>query len=166
MENKKLENLLIGLTLSLVVLIVLALLVRATCFSYVENYQVAYLFDKRTGNINKMVNEDGSLKIGYVFNKPVIEEVYTVDTRPIQICISANSRVLNCKLVSFNPDGYDLFISWHGIGNYNNSEGSLRFKDILMSYAFDPNVGQDNYPFLNILKTNDIINKNVKDSIQ
>ena len=142
--------------------------------NFIENYEAAFMFDRNVGKIVPMYNKPDSLsdiefenlpdslktrKIGWVITKPIIQKVYTVDTRPFQICISANSRVLNCKLISFNPTGYEKFFDWHGIKNYplnsmnsssNTNNGDL--KDILMSYAYDPN--NYNYEFLNIIKPN------------
>ena len=86
----------------------------------------------------------------------------------MQICLNANMRVLNCKLVQFNPDGVDpvtkqkgleLFLSWHGRSNYEgpgnassagtSSTSTTVFSDILKSYAYD-GTGKE-YPFLKIL---------------
>ncbi len=72
---------------------------------------------------------------GYVVTPPFVTKVYTIDTRPEQRCIKSgraavNQRVLNCKLVSFNPLGLDEFITLHGVQTGNVS-------DILEPYAFD-----------------------------
>jgi hypothetical protein len=64
----------------------------------------------------------------------------------MQVCINANSRVLNCKLVEFNPEGFETFIAWHGRGNYRQ----MNLEDILMSYAYDPS--NKKYNFLTIKK--------------
>jgi hypothetical protein len=123
-----------------------ALLYRALFWTFVDNYEFAYRFDAIGGSLEPLVNSDGSPVHGYVFSWPFIERIHTIDTRPMQVCINANSRVLNCKLVHFNPDGFALFLKWHGRGNY----GSFELKDILMSYAYDPS--QSSYPFLSVLK--------------
>ncbi len=84
----------------------------------------------------------------------------------MQVRISANSRVLNAKLVQFNPDevdpdtgmrGLELFLSWHGRGNYDgpNVSGSsfassTPFSDILTSYAYEGS--GKSYPFLTIIR--------------
>jgi hypothetical protein len=64
----------------------------------------------------------------------------------MQVTINANNRVLNAKLVQFNPKGFKTFIAWHGNSNYEQ----INLKDILMSYAYDPT--NKSYDFLTILK--------------
>lgn len=123
-----------------------ALLYRGLFWTFVDNYEFAYRFDALGGKVEPMVNPDGTPSHGYVFAWPLVERIHTIDTRPMQVCINANSRVLNCKLVQFNPDGFALFIKWHGRGDYDD----LRLKDILMSYSYDPS--QASYPFLTIQK--------------
>lgn len=124
-------------------IIVLGLLALATFrigwVDYVENYQLGYKFDSRTGT-TEVLNHTG-----YVVNPPIVVSVYGIDLRPRQVCISANSRTLNCKLVKFNPEGLDLFLSWHGNGNYN-----ANLDDILKSYAYE-GAGKT-YPFLTVLR--------------
>lgn len=128
------------------ILLIGALFYRALFWTFVDNYEFAYRFDAIGGNLEPLVNPDGSPVHGYVFAWPLVERIHTIDTRPVQVCINANSRVLNCKLVHFNPDGFSLFLKWHGRGNY----GSFELRDILMSYAYDPS--QSSYPFLSVLK--------------
>lgn len=127
-------------------LILLALIARGLCLTFVDNYEFAYKFDKVTGTTEPLINPDGTYVRGYVFQRPFVDAIHTIDLRPFQICISANSRVLNCKLVRFNPKGFKTFIDWHGRADYSkeNLEG------IFMSYAYDP-AGTD-YPFLLIDK--------------
>ena len=111
-----------------------------------DNYEFAYRFDALTGNVEALKNKDGSPRHGYVFAIPFIENIHTIDMRPMQVCISSNSRVLNCKLVNFDSKGYELFIKWHGRDDYSKE----KLESILMSYAYDPS--QSSYPFLKIQK--------------
>lgn len=136
----------IKLGVAFAALLIVALLYRAMFWTFVDNYEFAYKFDAIGGEITAIKNPDGSPKQGYVFSWPLIERIHTIETRPMQVCINANSRVLNCKLVHFNPDGFELFISWHGRGNYRG----MNLEQILMSYAYDPS--QANYPFIKIMK--------------
>lgn len=130
--------------------LVSALFIRGACFTFVDNYEFAYKFDKVTGVTEPLINKDGSFVRGYILQRPFVDAIHTFDLRPFQICISANSRVLNCKLVRFNPKGFKTFIDWHGRGDYEREN----LRDIFMSYAYDPN-GND-YPFLIVDKgTND-----------
>jgi hypothetical protein len=74
--------------------------------------------------------------------------VHKLDLRPYQITISANQRVLNAKLVRFNPDGLAKFIEWHGrnAGDFTNN-----LLEILKCYAFDKANGED-CPFLTVIQ--------------
>lgn len=131
-----------------VLLLLVLILVRVMFFNFVDSYELGYKFDKRTGELTRLH------KTGYIFSPPFVVSVKHVDLRPVQVCINANQRVLNCKLVQFNPDGLELFLSWHGRKNYDISSisttGDGSFTDILRSYAYS---GADqHYPFLTIKK--------------
>jgi hypothetical protein len=127
-------------------------------WSYIENYQLGYKFDKRNGSITVIPHT------GYVGRTPIFEAVNTIDLRPRQVCITvggptaagtgsgANARVLNCKLVEFTPGpaphypGLALFLSWHGRADYEDSN----LDDLLKIYAYDGS-GRT-YPFLKVLR--------------
>lgn len=113
---------------------------RVTCVTYVDNYELGYKFDSRTGEITILPRP------GYWIVPPFLVSVHTIDLRPMQVCINANSRVLNCKLVKFNPEGVELFLSWHGRGDY----GAMTLNPILMSYAYDGS--NETYPFLSVIR--------------
>lgn len=119
---------------------------RIGWLNYVENYELGYQFDSRSGELTVLHHT------GYVMTPPIVVSVHTVDLRPMQVCINANSRVLNCKLVQFNPKGLETFVSWHGRNNYaHGSQGTTgNLNDILTSYAFDGS-GKE-YPFLTVLR--------------
>lgn len=129
------------------VMLFLVILFRITFVNFVDNYQMGYKFNARTGEIT-ILDE-----VGYYVTWPIIVKVHTVDLRPWQVCINANQRVLNCKLVQFkkDKDGLKLFISWHGRKNYEGGSESVgSFTDILKSYAYDGRA--KGYPFLTILR--------------
>ena len=118
-------------------------------YRFVDNYELGYRYDSLTGKITVLD------RTGYIGRTPFIQNIHTIDTRPRQVCINVgggqntstsvvNQRVLNCKLVSFNPKGLGLFLSWHGRGDYS---GEL-LNDLLKIYAYDPS-GRT-YPFLNV----------------
>lgn len=156
----------LGIIVVAIVIGVLGLTVyRVGFLTFVDNYEFAYMFDTRTGQATPLYTDDGEhYKHGYIKVIPFIKLVHTIDMRPNQICIgggnsgnsssasSLNSRVLNCKLVRFNPDGFQTFIAWHGRGDYNHND----LEGILKNYAYDQS-GHD-YPFITIdkeLKTQD-----------
>lgn len=141
--------------LSLLSLIVLGLLIfRIGWVSFIDSHEFGYKYDTRTGVISAIVGEDGKYKTGYYISPPILVKVNTIDLRPMQVCINANTRVLNCKLVMFNPDGFKDFLNMHGRDDYytvSAGGGKGNLYDILMSYAYD---GSDlqKYPFLTIDK--------------
>jgi hypothetical protein len=144
----------ISLGISLVTMLILFTTFRVMFVNFVDNYELGYLFDTRGGTIEVLTNtiRDSTGKnikaprTGYILSLPIVQLVHTVDLRPMQVCINANSRVLNCKLVKFNPEGIDLFLSWHGRQNYD----ALALNPILMSYAYDGS--GKTYPFLQVLR--------------
>jgi hypothetical protein len=109
----------------------------ANWVNHVEKTELGFIFDKRTGQITKVEHA------GWVIATPWWQDVHTIDLRPNQVCMNANQRVLNCKLVQFDPAGFNTFIDWHGrfAGPY--------VYEILRSYAFNVNEGRD-CPFLTI----------------
>jgi hypothetical protein len=159
---KKMTATFLGKTVvTLVVLTVLALFAFSLFYMFfvnvVDNYEVGYKFDMRVGKIQPLIAgwevKDGKrvpvYQHGWIVTPPFIVKVHTIDTRPTQVSISANNRVLNAKLVSFNPDGMELFLSWHGRKDYSIEDlAPGGFVDILKSYAYD-DTGRK-YPFLNI----------------
>lgn len=126
----------------LVLTIVGAALFRMFAVSFVDNYQIGYAYDLRTGQIERLA------RTGYFIQPPIVVSIHTVDLRPMQVCINANNRVLNCKLVQFNPTGLETFISWHGRDDYDGGTG--KFNDILKSYAYDGS--GKTYPFLTVIR--------------
>jgi hypothetical protein len=109
-------------------------------YSFVDNYELAYKYNRRTGEVSRVG------RTGYIWALPILENIHAVDLRPMQVCINANSRVLNCKLVQFNPKGLELFLSWHGRDDYSY----YALNPILMSYAYDGS--EKEYPFLTVLR--------------
>ena len=74
--------------------------------NYAKNYQMAFVFDKYTGQIEVLPHT------GWKKLTPWHYDFHTIDMRPRQLCINANNRVLNCKLVRFNFAGSNS--SWRG----------------------------------------------------
>ncbi len=122
-------------------------------WGYVNNYELGYKFDARTGTISVLPHT------GYNHRTPIFESIYAIDLRPRQVCLTVGmggqsagtatsgpaSRVLNCKLVKFNPAGLSKFIEWHGANDYDGET----LNDLLKIYAYADN--GDSYPFLTIM---------------
>lgn len=145
---KSIPGFLISLLVGLLLLTgVLLLAYRVIFLTFVDNYEQCYIYDLREGKIRVVTDR------GYVFAWPVVERVHKIDLRPMQVCINANSRVLNCKLVQFLPEGLELFVSWHGRGDYDtpgNTGTATTLSNILMSYAYEES--GKTYPFLKIIR--------------
>lgn len=110
----------------------------------VDKHEFAFSFNRFTGGIETCTNS------GWYVRTPIKYSVYTIDCRPVQITISANQRVLNAKLVRFNPEGIETFIKWHGMSAASGmNSGAL--PEILKCYAFD-SVGGKDCPFLEVIQ--------------
>ncbi|MFA7218952.1 MAG: hypothetical protein WC119_00305 [Synergistaceae bacterium] len=137
---------------ALILAIILALILRIFFLSFVDKHELGYCYNKITGEIVKFE------RTGYFLFPPWFYSVHSIDLRPMQLQITANSfgntsamdmvnqRVLNAKLVSFNPDGLETFIEWHG---RNAGDRRTELAEILRCYAFDREGGK-NCPFLTI----------------
>ncbi len=120
----------------------------ANTLHYVEKHELGYTFDRFNGEVQIVPHT------GWVVRNPFHYSVYTIDLRPYQVSITAatattgiSDRILNAKLVRFNPAGLQTFISWHGCGA-GGSVGNL--KEILKCYAFDKQNGAD-CPFVTVV---------------
>ena len=100
----------------------------------VDNHEYAFKYNWWTGVITKVE------KPGWMTTVPLVIVGHTIDGRPQQVCMNANARVLNCKLVRFNPAGLDAFILAHG---RSAGDDPHNLYEILKSYAFD---GTDELP--------------------
>jgi hypothetical protein len=126
----------------LVVIIVVGLIgFRMTCVTFIDNYEFGFSYDKLTGKIEKI---DRS---GWIVRPPFIYSIHGIDMRPYQVSISANQRILNAKLVRFNPEGLDKFVEWHG---RDAGDDLYTMLEILKCYAFDRAEGRD-CPFLTVI---------------
>lgn len=146
----------IGIWITLGVMVLLGFITLMSSFTFVDVHEFAYKYDLRTGDVSTPVNSKGEYKTGIIWKTPFVVKVHTIDLRPKQVCIgSRNTRVLNCKLVQFNPKGLDQFIEWHGRGDYHygslgNGSSKTGFTEIMETYAYDSD--PLSYPFLSILK--------------
>ncbi|MBI2627821.1 MAG: hypothetical protein HYW71_00075 [Candidatus Niyogibacteria bacterium] len=130
--------------------ILFSLIFRLIFVNFVDNYEIGYRYETFGENAGKV---SALSRTGYFITWPFKTKIHTIDGRPMQVCISSINRVLNCKLVQFNPKGVDLFISWHGRGNYDNvstTHGPSLLNQILMAYAYEGS-GKE-YPFLTIIR--------------
>jgi len=142
------QRALVGLVAILVFAAVVAAIGWATCITLIDSTEVGYSFNKWDGKVQVIDRP------GYVFAWPFVNEVHTIDLQPMQLCLNANQRVLNCKLVQFDKKGLLTFVQWHGRKDYevrapgHDGKGS-ELMEILKAYAFEP--GGTVYPFLTIL---------------
>lgn len=108
----------------------------------VENYELGFVFDRVSGEITILE------KKGWIVRTPFRYSVHHIDMRPHQITISANERVLNAKLVQFDPKGLQTFVEWHG---RSAGDKTKNLQEILKCYAFDLADGKD-CPFLTVIQ--------------
>jgi len=142
--NDKLQNTLIGTGITLAVIIVSLIIFRIGFVTFVESWELGYSFDKFEGKITVLP------RTGYFVVLPWKTSIHSIDTRPMQVRIEANNRVLNAKLVRFRPEGLSQFLELHGRGDYKrstaSSDGGTKsgLDDILKSYAYE-NYGSTGY---------------------
>lgn len=132
----------------LAIMVVGLILFRILCVDYIEQHEFGYKIENLEGGKMSLVE-----KKGYVVTPPIVTKIHTIDLRPRQVCQNVgkvgeagrvdgiNGRVLNCKLVEFNPLGLTTLIAFHGI-----QDGDV--SGILGIYAYDQ-LGRT-YPFLTI----------------
>lgn len=98
----------------------------------------------------------GELKLddskGLKFSPPWVQ-VIKFDTRPFQVCIDCSCSNINCKLITFNPKGWQSFLDREGFKYFwfknrisFNSGQNTEYRGIryvLRGYAFD-----NEYPFI------------------
>lgn len=127
--------------------IVLAIMLIAFCLWYiffltfVDRHELGYVYSRLDGQIEILD------RTGWIVRFKPIYNVHSVDLRPYQVHISANERILNAKLVRFNPEGLMTFIEWHG---RSAGDSLYSLKEILKCYAFDRAEGRD-CPFLTVV---------------
>ncbi len=80
---------------------------------------------------------------GWYITSPTVQ-VAVIPTIPLRVTIPSEAKVINTKIVRFNPKGVDEFIRLQGF-SYFSDQG---IENILMGYAFS---GQK-YPFLDVLQ--------------
>lgn len=78
---------------------------------------------------------------GWYLTSPFVSEC-TISTLPRQLSITSNSKVLNVKLVQFNPDGIDEYIHLQGFGYGMGTDLDL------IGYAFSGK----KYSFLDVIQ--------------
>lgn len=130
------------LCIILTISFVSCLIILLAGITSIKKHEFAFLFDRKEGKVIKID------RTGWIFRNPFRYGSHKIDLRPYQLKLNANNRVLNAKLVRFDPNGLNTFISWHGVDAGDNLSNLL---EILKSYAFDVENGED-CPFLKVEK--------------
>jgi hypothetical protein len=165
MEKTKKSLMDYSITFGIIIGIILVLafgggiLFRVFCVTKVDNYEFAFSYNWWNGKIERID------RTGWIIRPPLMYSVHTIDTRPYQISITAGgeqnssgvsvsssaggiaSRVLNAKLVRFNPEGLSTFLEWHG---RSGADSMNQLTTLMRCYAFDASGGKD-CPFITIL---------------
>ncbi len=130
------------ISVSLLIVVIFGLIVfRMFFLTFVDAHEYGFVYGRFDGKITPIEHN------GWVIRPPWMYDVHAIDMRPYQVSISANERILNAKLVRFNPDGIKTFIDWHGRSAGDNTN---TLKEILKCYAFDRDEGKD-CPFLEVV---------------
>lgn len=82
---------------------------------------------------------------GWYLTSPFVE-VATITTLPMKVTIPSEAKVINTKIVRFNPTGIDEFIRMQGFSYFSNQS----MENILMGYAFSG----EKYSFLEVMQEN------------
>ena len=80
---------------------------------------------------------------GWYITRPTVK-VAVIPTVPLKITIPSEAKVINMKIVRFNPAGIDEFIRLQGFSYFSDQS----IENILMGYAFSG----EKYPFLDVLQ--------------
>ena len=156
------SNLKIGSIITAAVILLLGVITFFSSFNVIDVTEFGYRYDRISGqmegiwevdkNGNSVLDTNGNKipRVGFVWKLPFVESIHTFDVLPIRTCLGeANTRVLNCKLIQFEPSGWRTFIMWHGRGSYSHGISSKSLNEILLTYAFSDNPEQ--YDFLNTI---------------
>lgn len=121
------------------------------CLNHLPPQEIGITYNSLNGDITIQDRP------GWHLTSPFVS-VSTIETRPFQVCLNAGARVLNCKLIRFNPTGAKEFVRLQGFHYWNTtiggcnrggSECSLNdFGRIMLGYAYS----DQSYPFLEILE--------------
>ena len=142
------------------VLLIIGIIFLFSSYRIVDVTEFAYKYDLVTGEVSGIWDEDGNPKTGWIWKTPFLEKVHTIETLPYRTCLGEeNTRVLNCKLVQFNPKGWRQFVMWHGRRDYDHNRKGFSVTDydlnkILMAYAYSENPSE--YKFLEITEDDSI----------
>jgi hypothetical protein len=82
-------------------------------------------------------------KPGWYVTPPTVR-VATITTLPLTVTIASEAKVINTKIVRFNPDGIDEFIRLQGFSYFSNQS----IENVLLGYAYS---GQK-WPFLEVIQ--------------
>ena len=130
---------------ALVVLTIIGAFYAIGCISIVDRHEFGFVYDEWNG---KIVENDCR---GWIMRPWPKYSTYTKDCRPYQVQVTADThigkRVLNAKLVRFNPKGIETFIAWHSKDAGTTTSELL---EILKCYAFAPDGGKS-CPFIEVL---------------
>lgn len=133
MEEKKA----IRLGVLVAVPVVLALLFYLACMNHVSINHVGIAYNSVGGKVWVQSRP------GWYVTWPTVE-VATISTIPMQVYIPSDAKVINVKIVRFNPDGIDEFIRLQGFSYFTDQD----MAGTLMGYAFSGKT----YPFLDVMQ--------------
>lgn len=119
------------------VLILACFIFYCACLNHVGINEVGVAYNSIGGNVWVQAHP------GWYLTSPTVE-VANITTLPMKVAIPSEAKVINTKIVRFNPHGVDEFIRLQGF-SYFSDQG---MENILMGYAFSGK----SYPFMDVLQ--------------
>jgi hypothetical protein len=93
-------------------------------FNYNSQHQISINRNLFTGDI--------TMNRGGMYITAPWVQVSRIETRPFRICLDCGCKNINCKLVSFNPNGWEDFVKREGFKYYwwnNRISFNLSYKE-------------------------------------
>lgn len=107
------------------------------CLNHVAINEIGIAYNSIGGNVYVQGHP------GWYLTSPTVE-VANIPTIPMKVTIPSEAKVINTKIVRFNPNGVDEFVRLQGF-SYFSDQG---IENVLMGYAFSGK----SYPFLDVLQ--------------
>ena len=137
-------NALIKIGIGLGVLVLALFVFYLACLNHVDINEIGVAYNSVGG---KVWIQDHP---GWYLTSPTVE-VATITTLPLKVEIPTEAKIINAKMVRFNPAGIDEFIRLQGFSYFTNQS----MQSNLLGYAYS---GRQ-FPFLEVIQ--DIGTENV-----
>lgn len=131
------KSFLTALVIAFVIALIAAPIYYLLCLNHVSINHVGIAYDSKSG----LVSTQGP---GWHQTSPFVR-VTTISTLPFIVKIPSQARLVNQRLVKFNPDGAVDFIKEQGFSWLDDQT----FESIMLGYAYSGK----KFPFIEVLET-------------